>query len=164
MFGGPFRNFERNARLFAKGDLKYVILDLIKDKPIHGYEIIRELEKRFHGFYSPSAGSVYPTLQLLEDLGYVKPLEQDGKKVYTITEEGRKFLFEREETMDKIKAQMRGWWGFENHQEVRDIMEQMKDLGMTLHHEIREAGPEKLGKIKDILAKAVHDINEVVKS
>jgi DNA-binding PadR family transcriptional regulator len=164
MFGGHFGNTEKRSRLFERGDLKYVILDLIKDKPIHGYEIIRELEKRFHGFYSPSAGSVYPTLQLLEDMGYVKPLEQDGKKVYTITEEGRKFLFEREETMDKIKAQMRGWWGLENHQEVQAIMEQMKNLGMMLHHQIREAGPEKLGKIKDILAKAVRDINEVVKS
>jgi DNA-binding PadR family transcriptional regulator len=55
-----------HARFFEKGDLKYVILDLLKDKPRHGYEIIRALEDRFHGF-TPSAGSVYPTLQLLDD-------------------------------------------------------------------------------------------------
>ena len=103
MFRNHFFGFENHSRLFEKGDLKYVILDLLKDKPSHGYEIIKALENRFHGFYSPSAGTVYPTLQLLEDMGYVKSSEQDGKKVYTITDEGRNFLNERHETMDKIK-------------------------------------------------------------
>ena len=107
MFGRHFHPFEQHSRLFEKGDLKYVILDLLKDKPSHGYEIIRALENRFHGFYSPSAGSIYPTLQLLEDMSYVKSTEQDGKKVYTITEEGRKFLHDQEATMDKIKDHMR---------------------------------------------------------
>ena len=88
MFRGHFPGFERHAHLFERGHLKYVILDLLKDKPAHGYEIIKALEERFHGFYSPSAGSVYPTLQLLEDMGYVKSSDQDGKKVYTITAEG----------------------------------------------------------------------------
>src|SRR5512137_1253073 len=106
MFGRRFFEHGRHARLFEKGDLKYVILDLLKDKPSHGYEIIRALEERFQGFYSPSAGSVYPTLQLLEDIGYVKSSEQDGKKVYTITEEGRKFLHEQEATIDRIKDHM----------------------------------------------------------
>ena len=54
--------------MFEKGDLKYVILDLLKDEPSHGYEVIRKLEERSRGFYSPSPGSVYPTLQLLEDM------------------------------------------------------------------------------------------------
>ena len=58
MFHRRFFEFEGRARLFEKGDLKYVILDLLKDKPRHGYEIIRALEERFHGFYTPSAGSV----------------------------------------------------------------------------------------------------------
>ena len=81
MFHRGFFQWERKFRLFEKGDLKYVILDLLKDKPSHGYEIIRALEERFHGFYSPSAGSIYPTLQLLEDMGHVKSSEADGKKV-----------------------------------------------------------------------------------
>jgi DNA-binding PadR family transcriptional regulator len=75
-----------HPRLFEKGDLKYIILNHVKDKPSHGYEIIRAMEDSFHGFYTPSAGSVYPTLQMLEDMGYVKSSERDGKKVYTITE------------------------------------------------------------------------------
>ena len=67
--GGHKRGFgPRRGRVFEKGDLKYLILDLLKDEPSHGYELIRALEERFRGFYSPSPGSVYPTLQLLEDL------------------------------------------------------------------------------------------------
>ncbi|HUL23055.1 MAG TPA: PadR family transcriptional regulator, partial [Thermodesulfobacteriota bacterium] len=58
-------------RMFHRGDFKYLILDLLKIKPRYGYEVIRELEERSHGFYSPSPGVVYPTLQYLEDTGHV---------------------------------------------------------------------------------------------
>ncbi len=106
--GNPF---ERRTRLFKKGDMKYVILELLKDKSSHGYELTTELEDRFHGLYSPSAGSVYPVLQLLEDMGYVTSNAEDGKKVYTITDTGRKFLEEQKETIEKIGERLRGWWG-----------------------------------------------------
>ena len=75
--GGP------GERFFGRGDLKYVILDLLKDQPRHGYDIIRALEDRMGGQYRPSPGSVYPTLQMLEDLGYVTSSQQEGKKVYS---------------------------------------------------------------------------------
>ncbi len=102
MFGPRFFASERRSRLFEKGDLKYVVLDLLKDKPAHGYEIMRALEERSHGLYSPSAGSVYPTLQLLEDMGYVSSNQQDGKKIYAITDGGRSFLKERQENINQI--------------------------------------------------------------
>jgi hypothetical protein len=73
-FGGrgrPWGRGGRAERLFDRGDLKYVILDLLWERPRHGYDIIRALEERFHGLYSPSPGTVYPTLQLLEDQDYV---------------------------------------------------------------------------------------------
>jgi DNA-binding PadR family transcriptional regulator len=163
-FHEEFGSFS-HSRFFEKGALKYVILDLLKDKPSHGYEIIRALEERFHGFYSPSAGSIYPTLQLMEDQGYVKSVEQDGKKVYTITEEGKKFLAEREETVEKIKEHMHGWWG---HVKIGgELRETMQDLGeirnyiiATVHHK----DTEKLSRIKEIIAKACGDIKEVIKS
>src|SRR5918998_2066865 len=94
----------RSERLFDRGDLKFIILDLLREQPRHGYDIIRALEERFHGMYSPSPGTVYPTLQLLEDQGYVTSSQQDGKKVYTVTEAGRAFLAERQETLDAIRA------------------------------------------------------------
>ena len=151
-----------HGRFFGKGDLKYVILDLIKDKPSHGYEIIRALEDRFHGFYSPSAGSVYPTLQLLEDMGYVKSLEQDGKKVYTITDEGRKFLSEREETADKIRGRMRDWWGAGRHEEFEDTIHEIRDLGRKFARQAQSLNSDKMTRIKGIVTQACRDIEKII--
>jgi DNA-binding PadR family transcriptional regulator len=80
-----------------------VILRLLEEKPRHGYEIIKELEGRFGGSYVPSPGTVYPTLTMLEDLGYARAVpEEGGKKVYEITDEGRKYLAEHSTTVDDI--------------------------------------------------------------
>lgn len=162
MFGKQFGGWEHRTRMFEKGDLKYVILDLLKDKPSHGYEIIRALEERFHGFYSPSAGSVYPTLQLLEDLGYVRSIEQDGKKVYTITEEGTKFLKEREETIGRIKEQMKEFWTSGNREDFREAFREFRELAHLLRHSFYRLDKEKLTKIKDILVRAHRDIEAVL--
>ncbi len=162
MFRGHFHGFERQARLFERGHLKYVILDLLKDKPAHGYEIMRALEERFHGFYSPSAGSVYPTLQLLEDMGYVKSSDQDGKRVYTITAEGLNFLKEREETVDKIKDHMRNWWGQGHREEFRDTFRELAGLGRLIGRKADQMDADKWAKIKAIIDKACSDIEEIV--
>src|SRR5881394_1287666 len=93
----------RAGRVFEQGDLKYVILRLLEEKPRHGYEIIKELEDRFGGAYSPSPGTVYPTLTMLEDLGYAKAIQDDGgRKVYEITPEGSAYLKEHSSTVDSI--------------------------------------------------------------
>src|SRR5256885_15355279 len=84
----------RRRRWFESGDMKYVILKLLKDKPRHGYEVMKELEERLHGCYSPSPGTVYPTLQWLEDEGLGSAEEVDGKKGYGITDAGSRFLEE----------------------------------------------------------------------
>lgn len=162
MFKGHYYGFERHSRFFEKGELKYVILDLLKDKPAHGYEIIRALEEHFHGFYSPSAGSVYPTLQLLEDMGYVKLSEQDGKKIYTITDEGRYFLKERGETIDRIKSHMRNWWGANSREEFRDTFRELADLGRLIGRKSKGMDPDKWSKIKEIVNRACRDIEAIV--
>src|SRR5713101_7910419 len=92
----------RRRQWFEAGDMKYVILKLLRDKPRHGYEVMKELEERMHGCYSPSPGTVYPTLQWLEDEGLVKAKEVDGKKVYEITPEGLKFLDEHKDVVEDI--------------------------------------------------------------
>ncbi|HEU4560258.1 MAG TPA: PadR family transcriptional regulator [Longimicrobium sp.] len=96
--GGP-----RRGRMFGHGDLKFVILNLLAEKPRHGYEIIKEMEERFGGTYSPSPGTVYPTLSLLEDMGYARSrIEEGNRKVFEITDEGRKYLEENRSTIDDI--------------------------------------------------------------
>ena len=112
--GERFFHGFRHESPFQKGDLKYVILDLLKDKPRYGYEIIRALEERSHGFYKPSPGVVYPTLQMLEEMGYANSTERDGKKVYTITAEGRQFLDERSDLADEVRRHMRHHWNPNN--------------------------------------------------
>ncbi len=162
MFGPHFFASERRSRLFERGDLKYVILDLLKDKPTHGYEIIRALEEQSHGFYSPSAGSVYPTLQLLEDMGYVSSAEQDGKKIYAITDEGRNFLTERKENIDKIKEHMKEFWTPGNREELREIIGEFHTLGRSLRQGVSRLDRQKLVRIKEAVAKARHDIEAIL--
>jgi DNA-binding PadR family transcriptional regulator len=160
---GPHFFAERHSRLFGKGDLKYVILDLLRDKPSHGYEIIRALEERSHGFYSPSAGSVYPTLQLLEDMGYVSSTEQDGKKVYAITDEGRGFLKERKEDIDKIKEHMKDFWTPENRAEIREIVGEFRALGISLRRNVSRLDHQKLERMKEVISRARQDIEAILK-
>jgi DNA-binding PadR family transcriptional regulator len=95
------------GRFFAHGDLRLVILHLIAEKPRHGYEIIKAIEERVAGAYSPSPGVIYPTLTLLEELGYVTVSTGDGaKKLHEITAEGRAFLDANRRAVDALLARM----------------------------------------------------------
>ena len=161
MFHRQFFQFPHH-RIFEKGDLKYIILNLVKDKPSHGYEIMRAMEESFHGFYTPSAGSVYPTLQMLEDIGYVGSLEQDGKKVYTITEEGKKFLNERQEVVDKIKGQMKDWWGPHKSEDFHAVMQELGGLWRLISHRPVRPGTEKWVRIRDVIAHARREIEDII--
>ena len=163
-FGPGMRRHARRAgRMFGQGDLKLVILQLLDEKPRHGYDIIRALEERSGGSYSPSPGTVYPTLSLLEEMDFAKAtVEENGKKIYSITEEGRKHLAEHKDTVD-------------------DVFDRRVDLGRTLFggremiqaHEAMGAlgrayarfvmgGPrtrEQIEKIAELLRKAAADLD-----
>lgn len=94
------------ARFFAHGDLRLVVLNLIAEKPRHGYEIIKAIEDAVGGAYSPSPGVVYPTLTLLEELGYVTVSADGAKKLHEITGEGRAFLDANRATLDALLERM----------------------------------------------------------
>jgi DNA-binding PadR family transcriptional regulator len=162
MFNRPFFPPGRHNRLFEKGDLKYVILNLLKEKPSHGYEIIRALEETFHGFYTPSAGSVYPTLQMLDDMSYVSSSERDGKKVYTITEEGIHFLKEQKEVVDKINEQTKDWRGLHNHEGFHATIRELHNLGRLLSQRAHLLESEKWADIRDIVSRACREIENIV--
>ncbi len=78
-----------------RGDVRFALLGLLAERPMHGYEMIQELESRTNGAWRPSPGSVYPTLQLLEDEGLVSATEVDGRRTFAITDAGRQLLAER---------------------------------------------------------------------
>jgi DNA-binding PadR family transcriptional regulator len=72
-----------------RGEVRYLVLSTIREQPRHGYEIIQTIQERSHGHYRPSPGVIYPTLQMLEELGHVRVLSSEERKAYAITEQGR---------------------------------------------------------------------------
>ena len=175
-WGGNWAGFEdfwtgrgrrgRGGRMFEQGDLKLVILRLLEEKPRHGYEIIKELESRSGGAYSPSPGTVYPTLTMLEDMGYARAVpEEGGKKIYEITDEGKKHLAEHSTTVndvfDKFVKFAEGFTAspmMEVNQAFRDLA---KATYSTATSHINDK--EKLGRIKEILSKAASEIEGLTK-
>jgi DNA-binding PadR family transcriptional regulator len=95
MRGG--RGYGHGRHRVRRGDVRSAILALLDDRPMHGYEMIQELEERTAGRWTPSAGSIYPTLQLLEDEGLVTAEEVDGRKVFSLTDSGKEAVPDRTE-------------------------------------------------------------------
>jgi DNA-binding PadR family transcriptional regulator len=156
--------FARSENRFERGDIKYVILDLLRDRPGYGYEIIRALEERFSGLYTPSAGTVYPTLQMLEEMGYVTSAMVEGRKIYTITPAGREFLERQKSQVDDVRERMRGWWDRKSSSEdVHDMVDRMRDMLKTVKHNRRNITPEKLRQIREVLDRAQRDIEDLLK-
>jgi DNA-binding PadR family transcriptional regulator len=156
--GGPGR-----GRVFGHGDLKFVILSLLAEKPRHGYEIIKELEERFAGTYSPSPGTVYPTLSLLEDLGYATARTEEGnRKVFEITEEGRKYLAENRETVDDIFGRVDELAGVFFGPAMGTVGRALAHLGRaTFRAALRHQGDEQwMRRVQEILERATREIDE----
>ena len=156
------RSFVRlkNEKPFRRGDFKYMVLHYIKHKPSHGYEIMRELQERFNSCYIPSPGSVYPTLQMLDEMGYVTASEQEGKRVYTITEEGRRYLDEEKEFEERMWGQINNWWNPENIDDIGKTMREFDRLAQLLRDNVRTADVKKLNRIREILARAYEEISK----
>ena len=151
--------------MFGRGDLKYALLEQLTSGPRHGYELIKALEARAGGFYTPSAGSVYPTLQLLEDRGWVTSETVEGKRTYTITNEGRQAL-------DDYRNRAGAFEGpFHRHGPGHGPGHARPELHV-LHHDafdvarlmraaaMASAGdPERLTRLREILQRTRDDLN-----
>lgn len=97
----------RGERVLGHGGLRLVLLRLIAEKPRHGYELIKAIEEQVRGAYSPSPGVVYPTLTLLEEMGWVSVSATDGaRKLHTITDAGREFLYSQRDEADAHWARL----------------------------------------------------------
>jgi len=148
--------------MFESGEVKFVILRLLKEKPRHGYDIIKELEDRFAGCYTPSAGTVYPTLQLLEDQAYVRAEEADGKKVYHITPEGERFLDDNSELLDDIFRRVRETVQGIAGGRMGEIHGAFAKLASLTYKRAWRYGPHHpaLERVVEILKKATEDIEQ----
>ncbi len=168
MFNGRLFNREsifqgpRRKSSFQKGDLKYILLDLIKEKPRHGYDVIRELEERSHGFYKPSPGVVYPTLQMLEEMGYTSSAEEEGKKTYSITGEGLAFLAKKKDIANGVRSEMKHRWSFKNIGRMASVMKEYHELENLIGRGFRSLDADKTGRIRQVLSGAYQEIEAIL--
>ena len=105
-FGAEFGRGDGPGRMFGAGDLRYVILQLLAERPSHGYELIKAIGERMGGQYQPSPGVVYPMLTMLEEMGHATVTAEGTRKLYAITEEGQRALTENKAMVDAIFARM----------------------------------------------------------
>ena len=156
-FGDPPPRAER-------GGVRYLVLDAISDRPRHGYEVISAIEERSKGGYRPSPGVIYPTLQMLDELQHAHATDQEGRRVYEITDLGRADLeAHREEVEDFYDRLQEGSWEtyMENFGEV------MRRLGHLLKS-FRRAGRRgrlsaaTLTKVREIVDEAIHKLEQLL--
>ena len=142
----------RLGRVFDQGDLRFVILRLIAEKPRHGYEIIKAIEEKLGGLYSPSPGVVYPTLTLLEELGYASVQDSArSKKLYAITAEGTAFLAENQAIVDGIFRRMDEASAAQGGGPAPQIVRAMENLRMALRLRLAR-GPLEPEQIRAVAA------------
>lgn len=162
-FGGRMRGGP--GRMLEYGDLRFVLLSLINERPSHGYELIKALEEKFGGIYSPSPGAIYPTLSLLDEQGLVVLQEStDGgtKKRYAISEEGKALLAENQVLVDGIFTRMQlAARAFAGERPPEVLMEAMHTLKHALQLHRGEWTKEEVERVATILNKAAKDISSI---
>lgn len=162
----------RSGRKLGSGDLRLILLALLADRPWHGYELIKTLEERSGGFYSPSPGMVYPALTYLEEVGHASVTQEGSRKLYTITDAGREELTNRRPEADAMLEQLdRIAQGMTQMRETyrqgaseRSFWERaavLRDARQELRSAIRSrfgGSPEDFDRIADILRRAAEEI------
>jgi DNA-binding PadR family transcriptional regulator len=157
----------RAGRRLASGDLQLVLLALLAERPSHGYELIKALEERSGGFYSPSPGMVYPALTWLEEMGYASVSAEGSKKLYSITESGRAYLAENQDAADAMLSQLehfsrkmgrlREAFGEDEEAEWGELEAVRRELKQALR-EKRRSSPEEKSRVITILKQAAAQI------
>jgi DNA-binding PadR family transcriptional regulator len=139
-------------RPLRRGEMKYVVLETLLEGPKHGYEIITAIEQRRN--VRPSAGSIYPTLQMLEDGGFVTSDHVDGKRTYAITDAGRAMLNERDGESDEPDENGPS----EAHHRLREAAAKLASAVLNA----RGSSDETLEKIRDVLKNARKEIYDIL--
>ncbi len=147
-FGPP--GMEPRQRM-SRGDIKYILLSLLAEESQHGYQLMKNIESRWGGFYRLSPGSVYPTLQLLEEGGYLTSNLMEGKKVYTITDSGRDLLDQQGGSYEAVTTLEVQPQLIELHNNVRDVQEAIAQVA-------RSGKVEKIGTVINSLKQLKREI------
>src|SRR5690349_473122 len=147
------------APVFGHGRLRLYLLKLLEESPRHGYEVIRLLQDRFLGVYSPSPGTIYPRLARLEEEGLVTHELVKGKKVYTITDKGRaeleRRLDELAELEDEITASAQEF--------AREVQEDVRQTVRSLREELTQAARAMRASARDAVREERQDARDAAR-
>jgi DNA-binding PadR family transcriptional regulator len=149
------------GRMFAGGDLRYVILQLISEKPSYGYEIIKSIQERLGGNYAPSPGIVYPMLTMLEEMGHASVSQEGTRKLYSITEEGAKALAENKGMVDALFTRIDNLRQEYAKRRPQQIERAVENLRMALRMKMGSLTEEQIHTVTDIIDAAAKQIERI---
>ncbi|MGH2413539.1 MAG: PadR family transcriptional regulator [Microcystaceae cyanobacterium] len=162
--GGRSKGGEGRVR---RGEARYVLLDALRDEPKHGYEIIKVLEERSSGQYAPSPGTVYPTLQYLEDMGLVRADHQAARRVYHLTETGQVELDAHAEEVDAFWGRLKeADTSAASQAEIRFLQDELDHLGRTVWGGLRDAlnrdDRETIRRVRQVVEQCQNEVRRVL--
>ena len=166
--GGPPGPGSEGGRFFGRGDVKFALLQLLQERPMHGYEMMKALEEKSGGFYTPSPGSIYPTLQMLEDRGFVTSNEVEGKRVYSITDTGRSLLTERQGDTEDFAGppwmRGRGPGGRGPRPEMRALRSEAAEVArlFAIAGRMSLQNPEQLAHLRSIIERTRKELTDLI--
>jgi DNA-binding PadR family transcriptional regulator len=166
------------GRFVGDGELRLIVLALLAEGPRHGYDLIKAMEERSGGFYSPSPGVIYPTLTFLEEAGHANSTAEGNKKVFAITDSGRTYLAENKEAAEAILAriswvgkrlaQARNWFergeddgGTARDRDIPEVLPELNEARRTLKRALadkRDASPEEQRRVANLLLRTAKEI------
>ena len=151
--GGPRKH--RGPRA-GRGDVRSALLALLAEQPMHGYQMIQEISERSGGAWKPSPGSVYPTLQQLEDEGLVRAQDQDGRRVYHLTEDGQRLVGDRADEFASL------WQGVAPSADDAQLGDLIFQVGAAFVHVARTGTAAQMSEARKVLARTRADLYRIM--
>ena len=159
--------FGRHGRFFEAGEVRLAILSLLAEGPKHGYQLMKEMKDRSGGMYRASAGSVYPTLQQLEDEGLIESEQKDGRRVYKLTQAGRDELKSDPDTVRRIWDRAESWedWSRCMGPEVFAVFGVVGGMVKSAFRAARWAAghPDREERLRAIILRASRELEDLIR-
>lgn len=158
-----FGSWGPRSRFFGPGEVRLAILSLLADGPRHGYELMKMLAQRSGGMYRASAGTIYPTLQQLEDEGLIAAEVREGKRVFHITEAGRRELHLEDDVVGRIWRRAKMWneWRGAFDPDVQEIVRPAERVMKAAFSAMAGAASDNVDKVREILERALRDLENL---
>lgn len=158
----PHAGRGRRRRMFDGDELRLLLLKLIADQPRHGYDLIRDIEERTGGAYAPSAGVVYPTLTMLDEMGQIEAVSEGSRRQYAATDAGRAYLAERSHQVDELIARLNALGEERSRVDRAPIRRATANLFSALAHRVARGDTENLAhEIAEVIDEAARRIERL---